>query len=255
MNLSPSASQFLVGSGFTDRREEHHPRETIGRRHDHGAGGSRTHKHQGLSLAALPICVPRRILQERDHGESNPELRIDNARCCRYTMAPYSPILGDSPRASLHISTLAREGFEPSASLVLSESGLPVAYRAFGRESAQGGIRTPTHPVLSRAARPIGVLGRTRATDLVGQFRGLESNQRPPRSERGVATNSHYPGVTSPRKSRVREGGLEPPPPDSKSGSLPVSRFPRASCGSRTRLSGLGSPCLNRSAKDAVIRV
>ena len=26
---------------------------------------------------------------------------------------------------------LAQEGFEPSASLVLSESGLPVAYRAF----------------------------------------------------------------------------------------------------------------------------
>ena len=27
------------------------------------------------------------------------------------------------------------------------------------------------------------------------QFRGLESNQRPPRSERGVTTNSNYPGV------------------------------------------------------------
>ena len=39
---------------------------------------------------------------------------------------------------------MAQEGFEPSASLVLSESGLPVAYRA------------------------------------TIQFRGLESNQRPP---------------------------------------------------------------------------
>ena len=43
---------------------------------------------------------------------------------------------------------------------------------------------------------------------------------------------------------RIREGGFELPPPDSKSGSLPVSRFPRAPRGSRTRLSGLGSPRL-----------
>ena len=43
---------------------------------------------------------------------------------------------------------------------------------------------------------------------------------------------------------RIREGGFEPPPPDSKSGSLPVSRFPRAPRGSRTRLSDLGSPRL-----------
>ena len=54
---------------------------------------------------------------------------------------------------------MAQEGFEPSASLVLSESGLPVAYRASEK------------------------------------FRGLESNQRPPRSERGVTTSSNYPGV------------------------------------------------------------
>ncbi len=43
---------------------------------------------------------------------------------------------------------------------------------------------------------------------------------------------------------RIREGGFEPPPPESKSGSLPVSRFPSAPRGSRTRLSGLGSPRL-----------
>jgi hypothetical protein len=68
------------------------------------------------------------------------------------------------------------------------------------------------------------------------EFRGLESNQRPPHSECGVATSSYCPGV--------REGGFEPPPPDSKSGSLPLSRFPRAPRGSRTRLSDLGSPRL-----------
>ena len=97
---------------------------------------------------------------------------------------------------SFLLPRVAQEGFEPSASLVLSESGLPVAYRA------------------------------------TFQFRGLESNQRPPRSERGVTTSSNCPGVVM-----IREEGFEPPPPDSKSGSLPVSRFPRASCGSRTRLS------------------
>jgi hypothetical protein len=85
---------------------------------------------------------------------------------------------------------MAQEGFEPSASLGLSESGLPVAYRAgIGR-----------------------IVSRNR------EFRGLESNQRPPRSERGVATSRNCPGV--------REGGLEPPPPGSKPGSLPVSQFP-----------------------------
>jgi hypothetical protein len=71
---------------------------------------------------------------------------------------------------------------------------------------------------------------------MASKFRGLDSNQRPPRSERGVTTSSNCPGV--------REGGFEPPPPDSKSGSLPVSRFPRAPRGSRTRLSDLGSPRL-----------
>lgn len=66
------------------------------------------------------------------------------------------------------------------------------------------------------------------------EFRGLDSNQRPPRSGRGVTTDSNCPGV--------REGGLEPPPPDSESGGLPVSRLSRAPRGSRTRLSSLGSP-------------
>jgi hypothetical protein len=51
------------------------------------------------------------------------------------------------------------------------------------------------------------------------------------------------PAVTAP-ESLIREEGFEPPPPDSKSGGLPVSRFPRAPRGSRTRLSDLGSPCL-----------
>jgi hypothetical protein len=190
---------------------------------------------------------------------------------------------GCSARASFTLAdrpAIAREGFEPSASLTLNESGLPVAYRAISRHvcslsggpgiqrTAQGGIRTHRHPGLSRAAQPIGVPGprfqpgperspsssdaeavgleptsglcrhlfSRQAPDPAGslpsidgsclvssQFRGLESNQRPPRSERGVTTNSNCPGFTH---SPIREGGFEPPPPDSKSGSLPVSRFP-----------------------------
>src|SRR4051812_3167629 len=160
---------------------------------------------------------------------------------------------------------MAQEGLEPSASLVLSESGLPIAYRAEnvplmtqypgwdsnpqapgfkpGRSAVgvpgpvRGGSRgTRTHKRFSRrhlfsrqAPHPAGWLP-------CAEFRGLESNQRPPRSGRGVTTSSTCPGV--------REGGFDPPPPDSKSGSLPVSRSPRAPSGSRTRLSDLGSPRL-----------
>ena len=97
---------------------------------------------------------------------------------------------------------MAQEGFEPSASLVLSESGLPVAYRA--KSSSGGWNRTS----------------------------GLH-----------VQSVVSLPTATTPELA-IREGGFEPPPPDSKSGRLPVSRFPRAPCGSRTRISGLGSPCL-----------
>src|SRR5262249_6628421 len=126
-----------------------------------------------------------------------------------------------TPDCSTKASSMAQEGVEPSASLVLSESSLPIAYRA-GRDlnpgaTTQGGSRTHRRPGLSRAARPLGVPGRL-AAEAVGleptsgprpqpvfktgpssgrmasvrlepEFRGLESNQRPPRSERGVTTS------------------------------------------------------------------
>src|SRR6201993_1604444 len=57
-----------------------------------------------------------------------------------------------------------------------------------------------------------------------------------------VQSAASLPPATAPDS--IREGGFDPPPPDSKSGSLPVSRFPRAPRGSRTRLSDLGSPRL-----------
>src|SRR5215831_15656017 len=156
---------------------------------------------------------------------------------------------------------MAQEGFEPSASLVLSESGLPIAYRAeMSCVQYPGWDSNPQAPGFKPGRSAIGVPGRFEAEavgleptsgsraatcfqdrplirpdgfreDSRSEFRGLESNQRPPRSGRGVTTTSNCPGV--------REGGLEPPPPDSESGSLPVSRFPRAPRGGRTRLSGL----------------
>jgi hypothetical protein len=99
----------------------------------------------------------------------------------------------------------------------------PAQAEAVGLEPTSGHRR---HPFSRRAPDPAGWLPSFdhRHREPL-QFRGLESNQRPPRSERGVTTTSNCPGVTAPH-TPIREGGFEPPPPDSKSGSLPVSRFP-----------------------------
>jgi hypothetical protein len=98
---------------------------------------------------------------------------------------------------------------------------------AVGLEPTSGHRR---HPFSRRAPDPAGWLPSIDLRHLHHlQFRGLESNQRPPRSERGVTTTSNCPGFTAPH-TPIREGGFEPPPPDSKSGSLPVSRFPSLNC-------------------------
>jgi hypothetical protein len=142
--------------------------------------------------------------------------------------------------------------------------------------STQGGSRTHNRPGLSRAARPVGVPGRSSGAagrsrrcaeaeavglePTSGLRRHLFSRQAPhpagwlPFRSGGwnrtsglhVQSVASLPAATAPELSNptIREGGFEPPPPDSKSGGLPFSRFPRASCGSRTRLSGVGSPCL-----------
>jgi hypothetical protein len=54
--------------------------------------------------------------------------------------------------------SVAQVGFEPTASLVLSQGGLPVAYRAV---CAQTRSRTSNRAGLSRAALPIGVPGHS----------------------------------------------------------------------------------------------
>src|SRR4029077_1063533 len=94
------------------------------------------------------------------------------------------------------IDAMAQEGFEPSASLVLSESGLPVAYRAripgAGIEPAASAFRARRH-----------------------------YHQQLP---------------------RIREGGFEPPPPDSKSGRLPLAD-------SRERPAGVAPACRTWQAR------
>jgi hypothetical protein len=96
-------------------------------------------------------------------------------------------------------SKVAQEGFEPSASLVLSESGLPVAYRASFHFSSGGWNRTSVLHVQSVVLLPAAT----------------------------TPESSH-------RFDSIREEGFEPSPPDSKSGGLPISRFPSGRRGSRT---------------------
>jgi hypothetical protein len=64
-----------------------------------------------------------------------------------------------APRGRI-AQSVAQVGVEPTASLVLSQGGLPVAYRAVLSSSAQRRIRTCNHPGLSRIALPLGVPGR-----------------------------------------------------------------------------------------------
>lgn len=130
--------------------------------------------------------------------------------------------------------------------------------------STQGGSRTHRRPGLSRAARPLAYLGLARrkpwdSNPRAARGRHLFSRQAPhPAGWLPCAIGPKFRGLgIEPAASafrarrhdqqqlpRIREGGFEPPPPDSMSASLPVSRFPRAPRGSRTRLSDLGSPRL-----------
>ena len=54
---------------------------------------------------------------------------------------------------------VAQVGLEPTASLSLSQGGLPIAYRAVLLVSTQSRIRTCKHPGLIRTALPLGVSG------------------------------------------------------------------------------------------------
>src|SRR6516165_5768732 len=71
----------------------------------------------GLSRVALPVCVPcRPSHSSAPGGIRTRDLLADNE--------------ASTPDCSTKAFRMAQEGVEPSASLVLSESGLPIAYRA-----------------------------------------------------------------------------------------------------------------------------
>ncbi len=120
-------------------------------------------------MAALPACVPCHSLDQQaplaGFEPATFSLTRRRARPDCSTEACLRTLAARRQRRSSPFATVAQEGFEPSASLVLSESGLPVAYRAISvhtHSDAQGGSRTHTHPGLSRVARPVGVPGRSR---------------------------------------------------------------------------------------------
>ena len=142
-----------------------------------GSGGSRTRSILRSKRGWSANCLP-----SREH--SHPSTQY--------------PVWDSNPQAP---------GFKPGRSAI----GVPGRFEAeaVGLEPTSGS-RAATCFQDRPLIRPDGFREDSRS-----EFRGLESNQRPPRSGRGVTTTSNCPGV--------REGGLEPPPPGSKPGSLPLA--------------------------------
>ena len=110
---------------------------------------------------------------------------------------------------------MAQVGVEPTASLVLSEGGLPIAYQAV--------------PVPGAGVEPTSA--------------GSEPDVLPVRRPRNKQAFRHG------RASQGSGRRVEPSSPGSRPGSLPVSRSPRVPCGNRTHLSGLEDQHLCHSAK------
>src|SRR6516165_3695410 len=73
---------------------------------------------------------------------------------------------------------MAQEGFEPSASLVLSESGLPVAYRAKMAANSHKNLQKPLHTAID----PFPGAGIEPATSTFRAWRHYQ--QQLPRSQR-----------------------------------------------------------------------
>lgn len=133
----PPTTPHFDGNGFTGRRGEHLPmKQTRDRADIHGTGGSRTRRHHpGLSRAALPVCVPcRPTTNERDYGDSNPDLRADNAACSPCTIAP-----SEEP-------TDPGAGIEPARSWSRARRRLPTSATPEGMrmDHSGRGTRTPT---------------------------------------------------------------------------------------------------------------
>ena len=119
-----------------------------------------------MSFAALPVCVPCCALRSGDDGIRT---RSNRSTICRA-----------QPLTLRHhvCPSVAQVGFEPTASLVLSQGGLPIAYRAVSFVSAQSRTRTCNRAGLSRAALPVGISGP--------RWSRMDSNHRFPGCGPGV---------------------------------------------------------------------
>ncbi len=125
--------------------------------------------HQGLSLAALPVCVPCLLRFRHLHNSSAPDgIRTHDLHLDRVASTP-----GCSARAFDHAGqpgdgsggirtlSISRSEREWSASCLPSHERIMTIHCVNDLDrTAQGGSRTHIRPGLSRAARPVGVPGR-----------------------------------------------------------------------------------------------
>ncbi len=182
-----------------------------GRRVTGSTGGSRTRNRQGLSLAALPVCVPCRQRPVRD---SNPSHLLD-----RQAVTPASSQGVDHPPEHL-------AGVEPARPPW--ESGrLPLHHRCVASERPVG--VEPTHPPWRGGRQPLhhGRVARPEHPVGVEPTRPSYQDGRLPLHHRCVGRPSSKGGrirthtrrfgggraAVTPRPCSVRPEGLEPSHP------------------------------------------
>jgi hypothetical protein len=219
----PRGFEPLISSSTARRALRAAPRGRVDRDiTTSGPGGSRTLKHLLLKQAALPVCLP-----------GHPQRSLHNTTC-----------------------SSTRGGTRTHGHPVLSRAARPLAYPGMNGE-AEAVRLDPTsgvtrRPFSRRVPDPAGWLptasssgGRNRTCDLRGQSAAL----RP-----AVTSEDHIfiPVYDTSTPLRVRGAGIEPADSRFKAGDFCQQKLPpRAPCGGRTRLSGMGSRCLDRSAKGA----
>ncbi len=133
--------------------------------------GSRTHK-RSRRFELRRFTGLRTVLSQRPRRDLNPG--TDRRLVLHRDRVASTPDC--STRAC--VFPVAQVGLEPTASLVLSQGGLPIAYRAVSFASAQSRTRTCTRAGLSRAALPVGVSGP--------RWSRMDSNHRFPGCGPGV---------------------------------------------------------------------
>jgi hypothetical protein len=196
---------------------------------------SNPQNHEVLSFAALPDCVPGQFLAS-PIGFEPTTFAVTGRRALR--AAPRGRIFECSSPGWTRTTDRHFVRVLPSPlghrTRKMSNVESRISNRSGSRETRtrNGVIRTcfrdrflirPDDFRYSRTGLP---------TRPLEQFRGLESNQRPPGSEPGVTTSSNCPGITFPSlrhtflravRSQVRGAGFEPARAGSKPASLPLA--------------------------------